>query len=142
MQNDVCNSYSASMNGTCYTPEECSSRDGVASGSCAEGYGVCCISKYGISCLIVSEIWRNWPKIASLYVFKTQFSNILGQNLRICDQAILGNFPWIVHGPLYKWTTGLLIYFENFKPVGISKSHSNIICTSTKVVLILKIWKV
>jgi len=41
--NDVCNSDSASMNGTCYTSEECSSRDGVASGSCAEGYGVCCI---------------------------------------------------------------------------------------------------
>merc|ERR1712156_1401115 len=31
------------MNGTCYTAEECASRDGVASGSCAEGYGVCCI---------------------------------------------------------------------------------------------------
>merc|ERR1719195_584245 len=31
------------MNGTCHTAEECASRDGVASGSCAEGYGVCCI---------------------------------------------------------------------------------------------------
>merc|ERR1719213_195426 len=31
------------MNGTCYTAEECADRDGVASGSCAEGYGVCCI---------------------------------------------------------------------------------------------------
>merc|ERR1719225_2555777 len=31
------------MNGTCYTAEERASRDGVASGSCAEGYGVCCI---------------------------------------------------------------------------------------------------
>merc|ERR1719230_639482 len=31
------------MNGTCYTADECTSRDGVASGSCAEGYGVCCI---------------------------------------------------------------------------------------------------
>jgi len=41
--NDVCNSDSTSMNGTCYTAEECSSRSGVASGSCAEGYGVCCI---------------------------------------------------------------------------------------------------
>jgi len=41
--NDVCNSDSTSMNGTCYTAEECSSRSGVASGACAEGYGVCCI---------------------------------------------------------------------------------------------------
>merc|ERR1719422_811387 len=31
------------MNGTCYTADECTSRDGVASGSCADGYGVCCI---------------------------------------------------------------------------------------------------
>ena len=26
--------------------EECASRDGTASGSCANGYGVCCLSKY------------------------------------------------------------------------------------------------
>merc|ERR1719277_264750 len=31
------------MNGTCYTADECTSRNGVASGSCADGYGVCCI---------------------------------------------------------------------------------------------------
>merc|ERR1712156_938294 len=34
---------SGSLNGTCYTTEECASRDGVSSGSCAEGYGVCCV---------------------------------------------------------------------------------------------------
>lgn len=32
-----------SRNGTCYTAEECSDRGGVNSGSCAEGYGVCCV---------------------------------------------------------------------------------------------------
>jgi len=42
-ENDVCNADNQQMNGTCYTAEECASRDGVASGSCAEGYGVCCI---------------------------------------------------------------------------------------------------
>jgi len=31
------------MNGTCYTAEECTNRNGVASGSCADGYGVCCV---------------------------------------------------------------------------------------------------
>jgi len=41
--NDVCDSNTAGMNGTCYTAEECSSRDGVASGECADGYGVCCV---------------------------------------------------------------------------------------------------
>ena len=34
------------MNGTCYTAEECSDRDGVATGSCADGFGVCCVSKF------------------------------------------------------------------------------------------------
>merc|ERR1711936_188688 len=41
--NDACDSNSASMNGTCYTSEECSSKGGTASGECAEGYGVCCV---------------------------------------------------------------------------------------------------
>merc|ERR1712223_1771394 len=41
--NDVCDSNSNSMNGTCYTAEECSSRGGQASGECADGYGVCCV---------------------------------------------------------------------------------------------------
>merc|ERR1712223_226591 len=40
--NDVCKG-SGSMNGTCYTKEECSNRAGTASGSCAEGFGTCCV---------------------------------------------------------------------------------------------------
>jgi len=40
--NDVCDTGNQ-MNGTCYTAEECTNRNGVASGSCAEGYGVCCV---------------------------------------------------------------------------------------------------
>jgi len=30
-------------NGTCFTEDECESRNGAASGECAEGYGVCCV---------------------------------------------------------------------------------------------------
>merc|ERR1712156_650692 len=40
--NNVCDT-NGNMNGTCYTAEECTSRDGVATGSCADGYGVCCV---------------------------------------------------------------------------------------------------
>jgi len=40
--NDVCDTGN-NQNGTCYTAEECSNRNGVASGSCADGYGVCCV---------------------------------------------------------------------------------------------------
>jgi hypothetical protein len=41
-KNDVC-AGGGNQNGTCFTAEECSAIDGTASGSCAEGYGVCCI---------------------------------------------------------------------------------------------------
>lgn len=34
------------VNGTCYHHLECRSLGGVASGSCAQGYGVCCYCKY------------------------------------------------------------------------------------------------
>jgi len=40
--NDFCIGNS-NKNGTCYTAEECTSRSGLAEGTCAEGYGVCCI---------------------------------------------------------------------------------------------------
>merc|ERR1719373_1209431 len=42
--NDECTSSSSSTtNGTCYTSSECGSRGGTASGSCAAGFGVCCV---------------------------------------------------------------------------------------------------
>jgi hypothetical protein len=41
----VCTSDST-RNGTCYTAEECDNKGGTSSGSCADGYGVCCISMY------------------------------------------------------------------------------------------------
>ncbi len=35
----------ATRNGTCYTEAECSARGGTNSGSCAAGFGVCCVSE-------------------------------------------------------------------------------------------------
>ena len=32
-------------NGTCYTEEECATRGGINSGTCAGGYGICCVGK-------------------------------------------------------------------------------------------------
>merc|ERR1719323_582457 len=40
--NDACTSAS-SLTGTCLTSTECTSRSGSASGSCAAGFGVCCL---------------------------------------------------------------------------------------------------
>ena len=43
--NDECTSSSSSSTlGTCYTSSECGSRSGSASGSCAAGFGVCCVT--------------------------------------------------------------------------------------------------
>merc|ERR1711997_332402 len=44
--NDVC--AGASRNGTCYTAEECSTKGGTSDGSCASGFGVCCM--FALSC--------------------------------------------------------------------------------------------
>ena len=44
-KNDACSSSEGNRNGTCYTKEECSERNGLQMGTCAEGYGVCCVSK-------------------------------------------------------------------------------------------------
>merc|ERR1712242_201171 len=40
--NDLCTG-TGGKNGTCFTEDECESRNGAAEGECAEGYGVCCV---------------------------------------------------------------------------------------------------
>jgi len=40
--NSLCTG-SGTRNGTCYTTEECEDRSGTAAGSCADGFGVCCV---------------------------------------------------------------------------------------------------
>merc|ERR1711983_83767 len=39
--NDVCTG--TTRNGTCFTAEECSNKNGVNEGACASGFGVCCV---------------------------------------------------------------------------------------------------
>lgn len=38
-------STSAGKNGTCYAQDECEKKGGAGFGSCAGGYGVCCVCK-------------------------------------------------------------------------------------------------
>eukprot|EP00095_Tigriopus_kingsejongensis_P011993 maker-scaffold1310_size48960-snap-gene-0.10 protein:Tk11993 transcript:maker-scaffold1310_size48960-snap-gene-0.10-mRNA-1 annotation:"PREDICTED: uncharacterized protein LOC100118488" len=40
--NQVCNGGDNSEVGTCYTNSECTARNGIAIGTCAQGFGVCC----------------------------------------------------------------------------------------------------
>merc|ERR1719201_135843 len=45
--NQVCSTTSGTYsNGTCITSSECTSRGGTTQGSCAAGFGVCCIFTY------------------------------------------------------------------------------------------------
>lgn len=39
---------SSSRNGTCYTSEECKAKDGSSAGTCAQGFGVCCV--FSLAC--------------------------------------------------------------------------------------------
>merc|ERR1711884_816333 len=45
--NDACQSADTGYNGTCMTSTECTNVGGSASGSCAEGFGVCCVLTVG-----------------------------------------------------------------------------------------------
>merc|ERR1719429_32784 len=54
--NDVCTSNSATFNnGTCVTSSECSTRGGTSQGTCAAGFGVCCVFTYSST----STVTRN-----------------------------------------------------------------------------------
>lgn len=53
---------STTRNGTCYTSQECSNKGGTSSGSCADGFGVCCIfaiSSCGMSSSENLTYWSN-----------------------------------------------------------------------------------
>jgi len=69
--NEVCTTTSGTYsNGTCITASECSTRGGTAQGSCAAGFGVCCIYTFSES---GSTITRNVsyivnPSYPSTYV--------------------------------------------------------------------------
>jgi len=52
-QNGVCNS-SSGVNGTCYSSTDCSNVGGSPSGTCASGFGVCCIGSKNKSFIVVS----------------------------------------------------------------------------------------
>ena len=69
MQNIHCTGTS-NQNGTCYTDAECAERKGVASGTCADGFGVCCICKFSLKMFF--DFWKwgqncSFSKILFLY---------------------------------------------------------------------------
>ena len=70
------------QNGTCYTVEECNRRNGINSGSCAGGYGVCCACMFAVLptltiCLELNEgtdkLWTNWSFTNTVWKFQDFF---------------------------------------------------------------------
>ncbi|KAI9562819.1 hypothetical protein GHT06_010274 [Daphnia sinensis] len=67
---------STGLNGTCFTSSECSSNGGTASGSCASGFGVCCvvtIQTCGSTTSLNSTYWQN-PGYTNSYTTAGQCS--------------------------------------------------------------------
>ena len=51
------------LNGTCYTSSECTSLGGVASGTCASSFGVCCV--FNLACGATSTANTTYGTISS-----------------------------------------------------------------------------
>jgi hypothetical protein len=82
--NDVCVGTN-SRNGTCYTSAECSDKGGTSSGSCADGFGVCCtflISTCGSSS---SENITYWTQPSAGASYGTCSLDICPSNDDICS---------------------------------------------------------
>lgn len=44
-KNEACVASGAGTNGTCYSSNECTKLGGTSAGTCASGFGVCCLCK-------------------------------------------------------------------------------------------------
>ncbi|XP_046449578.1 uncharacterized protein LOC124198011 [Daphnia pulex] len=67
---------STGLNGTCFTSSECSKNGGTATGSCASGFGVCCvvtIQTCGQTTSLNSTYWQN-PGYTNTYTTAGQCS--------------------------------------------------------------------
>ena len=85
--NSVCSG--TSYNGTCYSSTECSQLGGTSSGTCAAGYGVCCICKTWS----VNDFWLvdfNWSiLIGRFWLLDFDWWILIGRFLLI-------NFNWSI----------------------------------------------
>ena len=71
--NGACMSSSAGKNGTCYAEDECTNKGGTGYGSCAGGYGVCCVCK--------SEFYFIFFMLFILYILSGMLPHINVSNI-------------------------------------------------------------
>jgi len=91
--------------GTCYSSTECSDKNGMASGNCASGFGVCCVFlNTGAATATISENrtrLRNaeFPSIATATTAQTIVYTINKMNADIC-QIRLDFGTMVIAGPI------------------------------------------
>jgi len=78
--NDPCVG-SGARNGTCYTSQECSDKSGTSSGSCADGFGVCCTFVITTCGSTTSENQTDWTTATNLPTSENTC------NLKVCPQS-------------------------------------------------------
>lgn len=103
--NSLCTSQMANMTGTCYTMAECVQRRGSASGTCAAGFGVCCleIRTCGATINSNSSFFVNPPGLNTFYTANGDCSVTVNKcSANICQlRSVLDlSFPiWGVNDP-------------------------------------------
>lgn len=83
--NDACVG-SGDRNGTCYTSQECTDKGGTSSGSCADGFGVCCTFVITNCGSTSSENMTSWTTPTTLPDEATSCTlNVCPPNADICS---------------------------------------------------------
>ena len=65
------------VNGTCYSSTECSTLQGKPSGSCASGFGVCCLCKLGNNSFLIKVKKNNKENVTTFVQMKFIWNNVI-----------------------------------------------------------------
>ena len=98
------------FNGTCYSAEECSNRGGSSSGTCANGYGVCCICKSQIHNLLSLFFQIPYSReqkqvltsitLCKVFIMSTEFDKNISDSSHDCTDYKNSNVFFM---SLFKW---------------------------------------
>ena len=119
-KNGACPASDGNM-GTCFTEAECSSKGGTASGSCASGFGVCCIC----------ELKRSSHPVFLIIPLHTILSHVNSLCLNLSNIFSLylisyNNFPFFSSHPIFFQFISyhpISSHFISLQPIYLHLSH-------------------
>ena len=106
------------LNGTCFTSAECSANGGTATGTCASGFGVCCVGKD------TGNINRNKRFLSNFKIWKInagQHSNSNDPNMR--NYNILKQYLLVIIKH-FAFINSIYNYLKNRQNPGYSTSYT------------------